>query len=234
MNRLSLNDWETMHVRKEIESIRKAITKKDIVDYAVVFDFTLLILGFFLDNAIIEEQGSRVVSWVFAGISLASLLGMLICYLIISLHRKKEDKLRKVIRSNRETISLIDDKICFYLMTAQTMYDNGIGTNSNVSRFYLIETSYYINKCSHIFMTISNTLNNVVVSGDKTEDYLSGRISKARIYNIIAILEDLYKQIDKVLSAPDIVTNDDLKRIKKENLYYCGELERVKNTISCK
>jgi hypothetical protein len=228
MPRISLNDWETLHTRKEIEAIHKSVIKKDILDYALSIEIILLLLGFFLDNAILNEGDKRTISWHFVGIAAIGLVGIPVWTACKNYKIKKEQKLRRVVKNSRDIVTLIDDKVCFYLMTAQSMYDNGIGIKSDIERFYLIETSYYLNKCVSILMSISNNISSALVRGSSADDFLSGKISKERIDNIFSILEGLYESITTTINQGDSTEKAKIKNTISANEYFKGELARIK------
>ena len=58
MNKVSLNDWQTMQARKEIEELHKKYSLSDTIDITVMMEVLLLVIGFFLDNVFENQAGS--------------------------------------------------------------------------------------------------------------------------------------------------------------------------------
>lgn len=233
MSKVSLNDWETMHIRKEIEAIHRSVTKKDIVDYAFVVDTILVLLGFAFDKGVLEDGSKQNISWWFFGSAIALLLLIFGCIIIRAIRAKKKENLRRKVKSSREIVRLIDDKVCYFLMTAQSMYDNGIGISTPIDRFYLIETSYYLNKCVSILMSVNNNISCVLVSGSSADDLLSGKISKERMKNIFSLLDTLYEGIAEAIIQ---CAEKDRKKISETieaNNFFMNELARIKKTCEC-
>lgn len=46
MTKLSLNDWQTIHARKELEEIHKSTVKKEVIDYTLLSEIAFVLIGF--------------------------------------------------------------------------------------------------------------------------------------------------------------------------------------------
>ena len=228
----SLNDWQTMHTRKEVEEIRKSCTKGDEINNAFIFDLILVILGFALDKS--QECTSKEIASVLFIVASVILVPTVVIWVIRVVRSLREKHLRKRIKSIKEIIDLIDNKLCYYLMTAQGMIDAGIGTADEVETFNLIEASYYVNKCVQILASIGNNLQAAIVPGEGEHDYLKRKISATRIYNILSLIVRLYSQIDSATAAKDGKSIDvSISRVTSENQYYKGKLISIKQNVAC-
>mgnify|MGYP007102004385 CR=1 FL=1 len=64
MNKLSLFDWQSMHLRKEVEDLHKLVRKNDAVDFALVAELILLYIGFALDRAFSISGNGALWTWI--------------------------------------------------------------------------------------------------------------------------------------------------------------------------
>ena len=230
MNRYSLFDWQTMHLRKEIEDMHKQIKKDNAVDFAIIAELILLYVGFALDRAFDTRGNATLWTWVLIAvigcIIVIGVWGFKSIPTIISRHRGKW------IYGAKDIVDLIDNKLCYYLMTARAMMDNGIEVNGDIDRFYLIETSYYANKCVAILQDVRNNLQNVITWSQTPEEYRDFRISVARISNILQILLGIYSSLRDVDEMKESENKDAcIKRISDENKYFEQELQDIKKEL---
>lgn len=230
MNKLSLFDWQSMHLRKEVEDLHKIVKKNDAVDFALIAELALLYIGFALDRAFGTAEGGALWAWIaIAVIGCAIILcvwGIKSIPVIIS-HRRG-----KWICSERDIVDLIDNKLCYYLMTAQTMMDNGIGINDEIGKFYLIETSYYANKCVKILQGVRNNLRNAITQSMNPEEYRDLKISEPRMSNILSILIGIYGNLQTIYGTEEQTINDkNIEKVRTENIYFRKELEAIREEL---
>ena len=141
-------------------------------------------------------------------------------------------------KTKKETSDLIDNKLCYYLMTADSFDVRDIGVSEDreppiiddVEKFYLIEKSYYVNKCVMILMSISNNCRNAIVIGETPMEYLSGKISSSRMKNIVTILDNIYAELSEKFKIC-ITADESIEKIFYENSYYRARLNEFKSEL---
>lgn len=242
MAKLSLNDWQTIHARKELEEIHKSVVKKKVIDYTLLSEIVFVLIGFFLDNifsgesvavqtvdlqaATVQAPVMQTVSIVWLIVSIVALVLTVTYWVYHALKLRRQQKLRSYLKSTKEIIDIIDNKVCYYLMTAQAMFDMGTDINNDKDKFHLIETSYYLNKCVILLASVDKNLKSALSPGAEEKDYRSGKISEARIANILCLMISLYGDIEK--KTKDGCDDETIRRIHEENKYFYTRLGTVK------
>ena len=214
-----------MHARKELEEIHKYIAKKEVLNYALLTEIAFVLIGFSMDNIFGENDTGNTVSVVWLVASLIALVLMVMYWVYYAIKLRREEKLRKYLKNTKEIIDAIDNKLCYYLMTAQSMFDMGVATTSEKEKFHLIETSYYLNKCVSILASVDKNLLSALSPGNEEKDYRSGKISEARITNIIELMKSLYCNIEEQTKGNQ--GDEVIKRIHNENAYFRRRLDLV-------
>ncbi len=227
----TLNDWQTMHMRKEIEEIHKSAGGRDTVSHALIMDIFLLLLGFGFDQMFEDNTVAKV----FVIIACIALAGTLLGIAINAWIRNEKRNIASQVKSVKEVVDIIDNKLCYYLMTAESMTQCGIGINSDIERFYMMEACYYLNKCTMLLMQVDNNLLSSIYSGEDYDDYDSGRISYTRISNIFSLIEKMYFRIENVIGNTESMPKDVKKiadSILDENIYFRGKFAKIKERIT--
>lgn len=236
MDKMSLFDWQIMQTRKEVEEVHKAIGKSDAVDLAIIVELILIIISFVLDHIIIDSDTTStittIISSVWLKIAIVLVAVVVGVWAIQAIIITKKNRQAARITGARDVVDLIDNKLCYYLMTAQTMLEFGAGIDTNIDKFYLIEASYYINKCIMILLSVENNISNSMVEGLSHDDYLDFRLNKARIANIFDLLEEQYSILqDQRMKKGENISDQVLERTFNENEYFRGELKRIRKEV---
>lgn len=169
MAKITVNDWQTIQTRKDTRSIRKSISYNRAVDLSVLVELFLLIVGFCLDNIFGSESLPDSV-WII--LSIIAILIPSSIFLIVWLVRVQKVESLKQVHDVREMITMFDDELCYYVMTASSFFESIIDNkstaitapnytpdtksldmttiNSKLQEFYYIEASYYLNKSVNV------------------------------------------------------------------------------------
>lgn len=183
-----------------------------------------------MDNILTgENTAGNTVSVIWLALSIFTLALTVLYWVYHAIKLKRQQKLRNYLKSKKEIIDTIDNKICYYLMTAQAMFDMGTNTESDKDKFHLIETSYYLNKCVSLLASVDKNLKSALSPGIEEKDFRSGKISEARIANMLCLMISLYNEIE--MKTKNVKDDEIIKRIHNENAYFYKRLITVKKRI---
>lgn len=232
MNRITINDWQAIQSRKEIQNIRRLIRTEKAASWSIVFEVALLITGFCLDNVFSETQKTNGL-WI-AVSSVAVIVPILVFIAEVVIQKRKRNALKQV-RDVHEIINMFDDEVCYYVMTAGSFLDTKIGVAKNhtnetgtdcreLRRFYIIEASYYLNKSVGILGLMKNNLGNIVERMDLNSDRIPSvsQISFYRFQNTVLLMSCMYQNIEQML-----ISEDDMAYILEDNRHYMRQLNDV-------
>lgn len=232
---LNVNDWQTIQSRKEIQNIKKQIKTSKLFNCTIIIEIVLVIMGFALDNIFSEKQFD--LGWTI--ISIISILIPLSIFLADTFVKMSKKQHNKMVKDQHEIINLFDDEICYYVITAESLYDSLQNKINNPSSdkptkvkteaqlFYYIEISYYLNKSVSLISTMENNIENLVASPNGSVIDRANIISFSRFQNTVMLINEIYNSLE------NISFNDKrLLETKEENQYYRKWLTRITNTIN--
>lgn len=231
MTKITINDWQTIQSRKEIQSIRKTMRDERVVDWSILVELFLLVVGFCLNNIFGTEDGAKRI-WI-----ILSVIAFVIPIAILGIGRyirfKKADKLKQT-RDVREMVTMFDDELCYYVMTAGTFFESKIDPENipaavsfngpsdvtqfstmELQKFYYIEASYYLNKSVNIFCLMKNNVVNIIEDPTTPGASMERKISYFRFQNVIMLMTDMYGKMKLLLEQ-----QEDLKCISLSNDNY--------------
>ena len=245
MGRIGLNDWQTIQSRKEIQNIRRMVRAEKVANWSIVIEIAFLVIGFCLDCIFGSEDAPNYV-WVI--ISICAVVVPLLLLGMSTFFQKRKKDANKQIRDIHEIITMFDDELCYYVMTACSFLEyrkndapgkarEAQTQNREQHRFYLIEASYYLNKSVNILSLMRNNLLQLVDKPPTGGVYSGGKISYFRFENVILLMSSLYKTINDGLgekvAVQDILQHNEryIKRlndvIRESNRSLGGSLEIV-------
>lgn len=253
MARISINDWQTLQSRKEIQSIRKTIREEKAINWSILVELFLLTVGFCLDNIFVDAEANINSLWIILSI-VAFAAPTVILLIGWSIHKKRTEDLKQI-HDVHEMITMFDDELCYYVMTASSFYESRIepsmapvggsvtpaatpqNTNAQLSteelqKFYYIEASYYLNKSVNILCLMKNNIANLIAA-PSTQGFSYGqKISFFRFENVILLMTEMYRNMKSVLdnqtTLASISTNNQgyIRRLND----FVGESNRVFGT----
>ena len=232
---LNVNDWQTIQSRKEIQNIKKQIKTSKLFNCTIIIEIILVIMGFALDNIFSEKQFD--LGWTI--ISIISILIPLSIFFVNTFIKISKKQHNKMVKDQHEIINLFDDEICYYVITAESLYDslqNKINNSSSdkptkvkieAQLFYYIEISYYLNKSVSLISTMGNNIENLVASPNGSVIDRANIISFSRFQNTVLLINEIYNNLENI-------SFDDkrLLETKEENRYYRKWLTRITKTIN--
>lgn len=226
MGKITINDWQTIQSRKEIQNIRRIVSSDKSINWSIVFELFLIFLGFCVDNIWGKEDAPDWLWIILSIIGFVVPLGVF-CYGRYSQKEKKESE--KQVRAVHEMITMFDDELCYYVMTAGSLLDSKPddsvthGNDENeLLRFYFIEASYYLNKSVSILYLMLNNFENLIEPCGAQNMYHNSKIAFYRFQNVLLLMSTMYKKIDTQLS-----NCDNMHEVLTENHWYIDRLNEV-------
>lgn len=139
MNKITINDWQTLQTRKEIQNIRKTMAENKTASWTIVIELILVLAGFFLNNIfptpaavavfdsttgqIISQTTNSGVNWPWVTLSVLALGIPLVIAIRTFVKKKREEAREKLVRNTHEMITKFDDEVCYYIMTADSFIE---------------------------------------------------------------------------------------------------------------
>lgn len=236
MSKISINDWQIIQTRKELQTIRRRLKDEKAANTVIITELMLVVVGFCLNNTTAGQVSINLPWIIIAGIAI--ILAILLPAIRWCRNRMKKNRL-KLIKDPHEVISLFDDELCYYVMTALSFLEaqpstiSGLDTPSHtqkheVEMFYYIEASYYLNKCVMILNLMRNNWGNLVEKNEDTQFHDSSKISFYRFKNTITLLAQSYIQINHVCNQHTPPN----ERMLKENHSYMTQLDEIINAVN--
>lgn len=196
------NEWQELSLKKDIENIYKILDRNTSDSTTLMVDVLVAVFSIWLDklcNIFDNQLGSTVV------------MLFLLIPLIINLSGKVK---RWIMRHNSpyktysvETfVDIFDNKICYYVLTAESYYqmlvENQDNQDNSVLEFYFTEIWYYINKAKSELFSMYNNENVFSENIIKIQD--DKLVLATRLKNVIDMIDyignnsnDLIKKISK-------------------------------------
>lgn len=220
MAKISINDWQTIQSRKEIQGIKKIIRNEKAVNWSILLELFLLTVSFCLDNIFADSVNTN---WLWILFSIIAFVAPILILFIMWISQKQKAEVLKQIRDTHELITMFDDELCYYVMTASSFYDSKIDLtipalydgdtsdyytqNSNkvplssieLQKFYYIEASYYLNKSVNILCLMKNNIVNLIEQPNNPGSSYGQMISFFRFQNVILLMSTIYKGIMSTL-----------------------------------
>lgn len=226
MRKITINDWQTIQSRKEIQNIRRIVRSDKSINWSIVFELFLIVLGFCFDNVFTDKQAPQ---WVWVAISVTALVVPVLVFVGSLLSQKRKKESEKQVKDAHEVITMFDDELCYYVMTAGSLFDSKpdeTGTNTiddqELLRFYYIEVSYYLNKSVSILYLMINNLSNLVEMPQLNVRHPSSKIAFHRFQNVILLMSTMYQKIEAHLA-----NSVDMQDVLKENRWYVLRMNEV-------
>lgn len=233
-----VNEWQELSLKKDIEKIRKSVSKNQEVHNAVVFDLIVAVFAILMDKFLSHstETEKTWLFWVLCVLCIAPFLIILIKHIYTKIKKKKNTY---IIYSISELIDSFDNDICYYVMMADT-YNQMLSEiiaqdnyNNNVATFYYIEAWYYINKAKYkLYSMLYKT--EKIFSNDTDVVLRKNLIAINRLVNIALIIEDVRISSNAYIQNNKLVLTDDsiLNMNKKYDCYYSDFIEEINENFN--
>ncbi len=257
MNKLNFNDWQTIYSRKEIEDLRKEQKKGRKFDIILYCELFLAIIGFIFDSflsgeaEVLDASNNNILYKIntnnkslFVWMSVL-ILGVIILIILIAIPdhiQTKKNNLRQKLKNEKDIVDIFDNKINFYIMSAESIDLSGINLESKryVDWYYYIEKSYYTNKCTLLLQSVKSTLKNAIQEDDQIDGVVGCKISKARFFNIIKLIESQYFLLSNIEAEYNMNITDAkdeetilMEKVFSENAAYYNILCSVVEDNKC-
>lgn len=215
-NRYDAIDWQTFSQKKDIEEIAKNTREKKDIQLTAVVEICLVIVSIAADNVFGDK-----VSILWGGIGILSIIPIAILlfrYLIAFVNKNKPGR---DIPNAKEMIDVFDNETCYCVLMAESYSRKLVNQEkSQINKFYFIETCFYLNKAIYNLSSMSNCVD-TVFSKDIKNLYQTKTISLTRLYNLFAMIDNIFNIIDekkRLIEDIDIDGNYVLlyERYKKE------------------
>ena len=233
-----VNEWQELSLKKDVEKIRKSVSKNQKVHNAVLFDLIIAIFAILIDRFLspATETEKTWFFWVLCVLCIAPFLIILIKYIYTKIKKKKNTY---VIYSTSELIDSFDNDICYYVMMADS-YNQMLSEiiaqgnyNNNVATFYYIEAWYYINKAKYkLYSMLYKTEN--IFSNNADVVLRKNLISINRLVNIALIIEDIRISSNAYIQNKKLILTDNsiLNMNKKYDDYYSGFIKEINKNFN--
>ena len=209
----SINEWQDLSLKKDIEKISHLLHKKTKYEKPVVIEILITILTLLLDKVFDlfgqYEQIKRIVFALLFIVAITTLLCLLTSivrdYLVTKLAIKKSAVTIKPF------VDIFDNGVCYYAMTASNFYEGLLQISIDLTsrddqelkekeNFYFIETNYYINKSISELNKLQNVISNVFTN-DAKDVICRSKIHISRLQNIVELLFNIRKELNKMSST---------------------------------
>lgn len=190
-NRYDAIDWQTFSQKKDIEEIAKNTKEKKDIQLTAAVEICLVIVSIVADN--ILGDNVSILWWVIGILSIIPIVILLFKYLIVFVNKNKPGS---DIPNAKDMIDIFDNETCYYVLMAESYSRKLVKqADSQINKFYFIETCFYLNKAIYNLSSMSNCVD-TVFSKDIENLYQTKTISLTRLYNLFALIDDIFKVIE--------------------------------------
>lgn len=221
-------EWQALSQKKDVENIRKKISKTQEIGIAIAFDIAIAIIAICLDHFISMQTNPNdsvnyaVYLWIVCGIGLLPFIILGLKYLIECI-RTKHEHVRFL--STDELIDIFDNESCYSIMMAssycQLLQELPEESIEGMGEFYYIEINFHINRTITHLLLMSSKIKTIFTLD--VEKAFSGKyILYDRLRNIFNLIEDISKLLDSYETKLKIDNIQKSKELKQRYLdsYY--------------
>jgi len=247
MKRFTAVEWQSFALKKDIEIIVDKLKDNQTVQFSLLVEVVLVILGVALANIFNGLENVRLF-WIILSI----LCIIPLCYnAIYWINAKRKERERGSDKMNKDVfIDIFDNAITYFILISESYYSmlmEALSHNNsnekkipdNVIHFYYIQTSYYFRKAIVELIPLYNIVGNVlsfVIREIEEGKY----ISLPRYFNAKNLLSEIFEYIEKhkdiieKLDEGNLIinlnenSNEDLNRIHKKVLEWFEEVKKEK------
>jgi hypothetical protein len=204
MARFTAIEWQSFSLKKDIEIIVKKIQSHRTVQFSLLYEMALAIMGVALTMCFNGVAKNRYFGFVLLGLSIAPFIVLAIIW---GIERCKERRPGSDRMGIRTFIDAFDNEIAYNVLISESYYtmlveallynDNEENRNKisdNIIHFYYIQTSYYFNKAIVDLIPINNIARDVL-SANVDAIVEKRLISLPRYKNIKKLLVTIFEYL---------------------------------------
>lgn len=242
----SINEWQDMSLKKEVEQISKELRNRKSFDKPLLLEIYIGIITLILDKMLDRNDCP-----IFRNILMWSLFATATAILLYSLcvvwknYREQINKIKREAVQIKPYVDMFDNNICYYALTASSFYSEYVeisaleGTPEDKCYkekkvFYYIECNYYINKCIARLDRIQGVAQDVFTNSPEGVIKQS-KIHITRLRNIVDLLStirtNLYNDFNPSVMADATIMLETTKISHEYDIIMNSTLGRISDNM---
>jgi hypothetical protein len=240
MKTINFTNWQELGLKKDIEGIYKKINQLPMFNNVVLTEIVIGILTLALGAiSVINNDGGfiskRILISVFAILGGVSIVIPLLVF-FIGILKKRKDRIDDIINGTmpvEHLVDIFDNKICNYVMMANTLCENILVEDKVETQYFISETSYYLNKSIDNLKKMECVAGKIFKKSEKDGKKDGKKVTSHRLLLVLKLIIETRKEIQ---SKIDEVREKDPH---SENIYLCilhendDYKEKLKKFIDC-